>query len=430
VVLVHDEVAGAQVGEGGERAAEPPVGAGRPLAEDLRVGQQHEAELAPDEAAARRGDREAKRGIARQVLPVLEQLGVDAAQQVLLPERLAAMREGDDDALAGAHEGGQLVLGLAQPAGGDRGPLRLEGERLALRERVELCGAGEVDRREPFLVPDATHLVGLPDEIRGAVEHGDELSWGKLPETGLRDVLDPHDAEPSLRRRIHGHVMYGVQRALGERRKGPHAFDLVAEELDAQRLAPGGREDVDEAAPHRELAALLDPLDPFVARERKGLGEAVDAGLVPDRELVRRRALPLRRVPFGERRSGRADEPAGGEHVERTGTLAHEMRRRLEARVPADASARQERHAVGAEEPRGCVGGVPRVGVLRQQQHERPVEVVVQRRDDEWQGRLRDSSARGQRLREGAETHVGRQRPHERVQRGPVGGGGLRVHDE
>ena len=38
VVLVDDEIAGPQVGEGGERPPEAAVGARRPLAEDLRVG--------------------------------------------------------------------------------------------------------------------------------------------------------------------------------------------------------------------------------------------------------------------------------------------------------------------------------------------------------------------------------------------------------
>ena len=51
VILVDDVVADPQVGERGERPTEPRVGARRPLAEDLRVGQQHEAEIAPDEAA-------------------------------------------------------------------------------------------------------------------------------------------------------------------------------------------------------------------------------------------------------------------------------------------------------------------------------------------------------------------------------------------
>ena len=53
VVLVDDEVARAQVGERLERSAEPVVGARRALAEDLRVREQDEPEVAPDEAAAR-----------------------------------------------------------------------------------------------------------------------------------------------------------------------------------------------------------------------------------------------------------------------------------------------------------------------------------------------------------------------------------------
>src|SRR5205823_2348412 len=58
VVLVDDEVAGAEIGERLDRAAEPRVGPRRPLAEDLRVGQEHEPELAPDEAAPCRRDGE------------------------------------------------------------------------------------------------------------------------------------------------------------------------------------------------------------------------------------------------------------------------------------------------------------------------------------------------------------------------------------
>ena len=73
VILVDDEVAAAQVGEGGERAAEALVGPRRPLAEDLRVGQEDEAELAPDEAAPRRGDREQELRLLGQVLAGVEQ---------------------------------------------------------------------------------------------------------------------------------------------------------------------------------------------------------------------------------------------------------------------------------------------------------------------------------------------------------------------
>ena len=79
VVLVDDEVAGAEVGEGRERAAEPPVGARRSLAEDLRVGQEDEAELAPDEAAPRGRDGEEELRLAGQVLARLDSARVARA---------------------------------------------------------------------------------------------------------------------------------------------------------------------------------------------------------------------------------------------------------------------------------------------------------------------------------------------------------------
>jgi hypothetical protein len=52
VILVSDVVAHPQVCERLERAAEPRIDSGRPLAEDLRVRQQGDSQLAPDEAAA------------------------------------------------------------------------------------------------------------------------------------------------------------------------------------------------------------------------------------------------------------------------------------------------------------------------------------------------------------------------------------------
>ena len=52
VVLVDDVVAGAEVGEARERAAGRRGGARRAAAEDLGVGEQRDAEVAPDEAAA------------------------------------------------------------------------------------------------------------------------------------------------------------------------------------------------------------------------------------------------------------------------------------------------------------------------------------------------------------------------------------------
>ena len=63
VVLVDDVVAGAQVGEALQRAPDAGVGARRPLAEDLRVREEDEAEVAQDEPAPRR--RTAKNSPAR-----------------------------------------------------------------------------------------------------------------------------------------------------------------------------------------------------------------------------------------------------------------------------------------------------------------------------------------------------------------------------
>ncbi len=57
VVLVDDVVAGAEVGEGLQRPAAEAALARRAAAEDLVVGQEDEAEVAPDEAAPRGRDR-------------------------------------------------------------------------------------------------------------------------------------------------------------------------------------------------------------------------------------------------------------------------------------------------------------------------------------------------------------------------------------
>jgi hypothetical protein len=83
VVLVHDVVAGTEVGEGLERAAEARVGAGRALAEDLDVRQQGDAEVAPDEAAARGAHDETESRLLGERLVVVEDVCIDLAQEAL-----------------------------------------------------------------------------------------------------------------------------------------------------------------------------------------------------------------------------------------------------------------------------------------------------------------------------------------------------------
>src|SRR5436190_19646835 len=99
----------------------------RPLAEDLRVRQQHEPELAPDEPAPRGRDGEEELRFARKSR-LLQDACLDPTEQVLRAQGLAAVRKRHDDAVPGADEGGELVLGLGEPARGEGRALRLERE--------------------------------------------------------------------------------------------------------------------------------------------------------------------------------------------------------------------------------------------------------------------------------------------------------------
>src|SRR5262249_3516447 len=151
----------------------------------------------------------------------------------------------------------ELVLGLGEPARGDRRPLRVERELLAARQLLERGGTVEGQLGEALFAPDLADFVRLPDEVGAAVEGRDGVvRHGRL-------VLERRLAEvgPTLRRRIDRRGVELPQRALGEGREGADLLDLVAEELDPERLASGCREDVDEAAPDGELAALLDAVD-------------------------------------------------------------------------------------------------------------------------------------------------------------------------
>ena len=112
--------------------------------------------------------------------------------------------------------------------------------------------------------------------------------------------LDEVDA--AIGGRVDGRRLERVERSLREGREGADALDLVAEELDAEGLAAGGRVDVDDAAAKRELAALLGLVDALVAGERDLFGEGVDSRLVarPDQHrlgaALRLEACP-RRAP-------------------------------------------------------------------------------------------------------------------------------------
>ena len=231
---------------------------------------------------------------------------------------------------------------------------------------------------------------------------------------GLQQVGEP------LRGRVDDGVRHRMERTLSEGREDTHLLDLVAEELDPQGLAAGRREDVDDAAADRELAPLLRPLDALVAGERQVLRHRLDARLLADRQPDRLRPVERRRHALRECGGRRADEAAAGEDVECPSPLADEMRRRLEARAPVDAAARQQGDVLGTEEPPGRLGRVAGVRVLRQEAHERPFELLVQRGEQERQHGLGDPCTGGERGGELLQGLVRAERGDEGVEHGTV----------
>ena len=297
------------------------------------------------------------------------------------------MREGDDDAVAAADESDEVALGLGEAAGRHGRALGLERVRLAARELVELDGTGQGDRLgDGLLLPDLPDLGRLPDEVGGR-ERRDEVVRDGDRRVVVRERR-LHEVGAALGGRMDPRGVEGAERSLREGRERADRLDLVAEELEADRLPARRGEDVDDAAADSELAAFLDAIDPGVAGEGEVLGEAVGAGLVADLEDERRGPRVGRRHPVGDAERRGADEPAAGEDLERTRALADEVRRGLEPGLPADAAGGEQPDVLLAEEPGRGLGGVPGVVVVGQQADERAFAGEPERREEERQDRL------------------------------------------
>ena len=279
------------------------------------------------------------------------------------------MGKRDDHAAALAKHPAELVLGLGEPPRRDRRPLRLEGVRLRTREGIELGSPGERDGPERLLVPDAADVVRLPDEVRRAVEGGDEIAR-RLGELALVAKARLDEIHAPLRGGIHDRLGDWMERALRERGERPHLLYLVTEELDAKRLTARAREDVDETAAHGDLSSLVHALDALVAGERKRLHELVEAELRSRRQPDRAGPRLDRRQALCERACGREHDTAVVEDVERPRSLADEVRRRLQARLPADAAAREEPDPARIDVPADGLRRVARVLVLGQKHDE------------------------------------------------------------
>src|SRR5207342_120225 len=227
VVLVHDVVPRAEVRKGLESASESRIRAGRPLSEDLDVRQQGKAELTPYEPASSRAHDEPQRGVLRKRSVAFDELGLNAAKQALGALRLSAVWERDDNSATLSQHRAELVLGLRETTGRDRGALGLERVRLTMRERVELGDTSERLARERLVCPDVEHLGGLPDEVWAALEWRDEI---ERAHTKLcREGPGVDQVPKPLGRRVDHRLGDRMQRALRERRKRTELFDHVAE---------------------------------------------------------------------------------------------------------------------------------------------------------------------------------------------------------
>ena len=96
------------------------------------------------------------------------------------------------------------------------------------------------------------------------------------------------------------------------------------------------------------------------------------------------------------------------------------MRRRLEARAPVHAARREQRHRVLADEPADRLGEVTRVGVVGDEDAQRPLELLVEGREQQRQARLGDARPGRQRRREPGQPLIGAQALDERMEKRTV----------
>ncbi len=122
----------------------------------------------------------------------------------------------------------------------------------------------------------------VPDEIGGRERRHEVVGRPGRLVVVAQGRLD--EIETALGGRVDERGLELTQCALRERGEGAERLDLVAEELDPDRLASGRGEDVDDAAADGDLPALLDALRSRVPGQREPLDEPVHARLVADRE--------------------------------------------------------------------------------------------------------------------------------------------------
>ena len=173
-----------------------------------------------------------------------------------------------------------MVRVLVVEGGGDVLPMVVERRRDVLLARDDQGRVRRSELEEGMEAVDRQELGDVGTVLR-VLEGGDLRQLAVLlGELGRRGHLD----------------LLGVaERALGKGREPAQRLDLVPEEIDPDRTVLGRREDIEQAAPDRELAAILDLVDALVSRR-----DEVDRRLAEVEEL----AGPQREAVRAQRRVG------------------------------------------------------------------------------------------------------------------------------
>ena len=451
VVLVHDVVARAQVGE---RAQQPAAAARRtdrraPAVDQAVLGDRGQLEPGRDEAVPQGRLLEDEAGLVIG-LPA----GLDALEVVGGALAPAPVGPGDQRRVTGAHELLELRLGLVERAGGEFGGLGAELERLRARDRGQAGRAARVELGEDAVGLDVEAVrVGVveggADVVPVVAQRRLDVLLGGQDQRRLRgqqleqvaEVVDGQqlgDVGPRVRlleRRdlgqlavLGGELRRGrdldavgiAERPLREGREPAQGLDLVVEQVDADRALLRRRIDVQQAAADRELPAVLDLVDALVAGRdeiRRRLVE-VEQLAGPQREAVRPQRgvgdLLAQRDGAHHDYGGFGSRTALEDRVERRDPEADQVGGRAQMRLVGDAAARVEADGPGAQ-PGAQVGGeVARRAVVAGDHDGGPPRVALgQRRDHVRPQRLRHERARvrrRQRFGVGVQIELGEER--------------------
>ena len=277
---------------------------------------------------------------------------------------LAAPRPGDHGAVARAQQLLELGLGLLQRArrrlrglgveldglvGGQRRQREArapaDGGADRVRVHVEMTGVVVVERgadvlpvvaqRRLDLLLGGDEDVGVGGEVQERAEAVDGEQLGDVGALVLQrgDLGDLAMLGGELGRRGDLHRVGVPQRPLREGREPAQRLDLDVEQVDADRAVLRGRVDVEDAAAHRELTAVLDLVDALVARRDEIARDLVEIDEVADPQRHRARAQLGVRDLLAQRDRGHDDDrrlPVARreQRVHRGDAEADEVRRR------------------------------------------------------------------------------------------------------